>query len=141
MPAPIANPAPGQRVRVRHRHCVVLDVQGSNLPPDVSSGEDARPQHLVSLLSVEDDALVEKLRAFCELEGRAVIREHASLQQPEGFDLDWQELPDARACRIATWYPNASIEDENRWDEYLDWLTQRLVKMDQVLRTIVKALP
>jgi hypothetical protein len=58
-----------------------------------------------------------------------------------GFELDWQELPDAMACRIAVWYPQASIEDENRWDEYLDWLTQRLVKMDQVLRPIVKVLP
>jgi hypothetical protein len=58
-----------------------------------------------------------------------------------GFELDWQELPDSKACRIATWYPNASIEDQARWDEYLDWLTQRLVKMDQVLRPIVKALP
>jgi hypothetical protein len=58
-----------------------------------------------------------------------------------GFELDWQELPDARACRIASWYPNASIEDESRWDEYLGWLTQRLVTMDKVLRPIVKALP
>jgi Domain of unknown function (DUF4268) len=58
-----------------------------------------------------------------------------------GFELDWQALPDAQACRIATWYPHASIEDESRWDEYLDWLTQRLLKMDQVLRPIVKALP
>jgi hypothetical protein len=58
-----------------------------------------------------------------------------------GFELDWQELPDAKACRIATWYPEASIEDESRWDEYLDWLIGRLVKMDQVLRPIVKALP
>ena len=57
-----------------------------------------------------------------------------------GFELDWQELPDAQACRIATWYPRASIEDEARWEEYLGWLTQRLVKMDQVLRPIVKAL-
>jgi hypothetical protein len=58
-----------------------------------------------------------------------------------GFELDWQELPDAMACRIATWYPNAPIEDESRWNEYLDWLTQRLVTMDRVLRPIVKALP
>lgn len=58
-----------------------------------------------------------------------------------GFELDWQELPDSMACRIATWYPKASIEDEDRWNEYLDWLTQRLVKMDQVLRPIVKTLP
>lgn len=58
-----------------------------------------------------------------------------------GFELDWQELPDAKGCRIASWYPQASIEDESRWDEYLDWLTQRLVKMDEVLRPIVKNLP
>ena len=58
-----------------------------------------------------------------------------------GFELDWQELPDAKACRIATWYSHASIEDESRWNEYLDWLTYRLIKMDQVLRPIVKALP
>ena len=58
-----------------------------------------------------------------------------------GFELDWQELPDAIACRVASWYPNASIEEESRWDEYLNWLVQRLVKMDEVLRPIVKALP
>jgi hypothetical protein len=64
-----------------------------------------------------------------------------SIEKQLGFELDWQELPDAKACRIATWYPQASIEDESRWNEYLDWLTQRLVRMDQVLRPIVKALP
>ena len=55
--------------------------------------------------------------------------------------LDWQALPDAQASRVATYYSDASIEDEDRWDEYLDWLTQRLVKLDEVLRPIVKALP
>ncbi|MCX6979334.1 MAG: DUF4268 domain-containing protein [Verrucomicrobia bacterium] len=65
----------------------------------------------------------------------------ADIEGKLGFDLDWQELPDAKACRIATWYPKASIEDENRWEEYLDWLTERLVKMDKVLRPIVKTLP
>ena len=58
-----------------------------------------------------------------------------------GFDLDWQELPDSRACRIATWFPDASIEDESRWGEYLGWITQRMVIMNAVLRPIVKALP
>jgi hypothetical protein len=58
-----------------------------------------------------------------------------------GFELDWQELPDADACRVATWYLNASIEDESRWEEYLDWIVQRLVCMDRVFRPLVKALP
>lgn len=58
-----------------------------------------------------------------------------------GFALDWQELPDAQACRIASWYPDASLEDELRWAEYLDWITRRLLRMDAVLRPVVKALP
>lgn len=58
-----------------------------------------------------------------------------------GFELDWQDLPDAQGCRIASWYMHASIEDEDRWDEYLDWMTQRLAVMDQVLRPIIRALP
>jgi hypothetical protein len=58
-----------------------------------------------------------------------------------GFELDWQELPDADACRVATWYPNASLKEESRWQEYLDWLTNRLVTMDRVLRPILRTLP
>jgi hypothetical protein len=64
-----------------------------------------------------------------------------AVESAQGFPLDWQELPDAKACRIAAWYTGASIEDESRWDEYLGWLTQRLVRMDQVLRPVVKGLP
>jgi hypothetical protein len=67
--------------------------------------------------------------------------QRADIEAKLGFTLDWQELPDARACRIATWYPDASIEDESRWGEYLGWIAQRLVTMNAVLRPIVKALP
>lgn len=70
-----------------------------------------------------------------------LIAQRKEIEEKLGFELDWQELPGSIACRIASWYPDASIEDESRWDEYLDWLTQRLVKMDQVLRPVVKALP
>jgi len=58
-----------------------------------------------------------------------------------GFDLDWQELPDAQACRVAAWLPNTSLEDESRWPEYLNWLSQRIVAMDHVLRPILRTLP
>jgi hypothetical protein len=70
-----------------------------------------------------------------------LLAKKQELETKLGFELDWQELPDAKAVRIASWYPNASIEDEHRWPDYIDWLTQRLVKMDAVLRPIVKALP
>jgi hypothetical protein len=71
----------------------------------------------------------------------ALCPQKVEIEDKLGFELDWQELPESTACRIASWYPGASLEDEGRWQEYLDWLTQRLVKMDQVLRPIVKALP
>lgn len=63
------------------------------------------------------------------------------IERELGFELGWQKMPSGRACRIATWYPDAPLDDENRWNEYLDWLTEQLVKMDKVLRPIVKALP
>lgn len=58
-----------------------------------------------------------------------------------GYELDWQELPEAKAVRVATWYTDAPLDDEERWPEYIEWLTQRLVRMDAVLRPIVKSLP
>ncbi len=70
-----------------------------------------------------------------------LLAQKQDIEAKLGFELDWQELPDAKAVRIASWYPDASIENEQRWHEYIDWLTQRLVKMDTVLRPIVKALP
>ena len=115
-----------------------------------------RPQHWLNNsigrsgfgLNITANTRDERLGVELWIPGTAAKQHFANLsvhkQEIEdqlGFELDWQELPDAIACRIATWHPQAPIEDENRWGEYLDWLTQRLVKMDQVLRPIVKALP
>ena len=58
-----------------------------------------------------------------------------------GFTLDWQELPNKTASRIASWCNDASLEEESRWGDYQTWLTQHLVAMEQVLRPRVKALP
>lgn len=58
-----------------------------------------------------------------------------------GFELDWQELPDARASRIAAWLNDVNPTDEARRPEYLQWYVDTVSKMDAVLRPIVKALP
>jgi hypothetical protein len=70
-----------------------------------------------------------------------LLEKKGEIETKLGFELDWQELPDAKACRIASWYPHASIEEEGRWNEYMEWITRRLLKMDEVLRPIVRALP
>lgn len=78
----------------------------------------------------------EAKRHFTNLQSRRV-----EIKAALGFPLDWQELPAKTASRIASWYSDASIDDESRWEEYKDWLTQRLAAMERVLRPIVKELP
>jgi hypothetical protein len=58
-----------------------------------------------------------------------------------GFPLEWQELPDARACRIAVYRSDCPLEDESRWPEYLDWANQHIVRFDAVFRPVIKGLP
>jgi hypothetical protein len=70
-----------------------------------------------------------------------LLKHKKEIEEKLGYELDWQELPSAKACRIASYYPNASIEDLDRWDEYFSWIVQRMIKMDTVLRPIVKSIP
>ncbi len=79
-------PEPGQLVAVRHRHFVVLDVQKSTLPAASIQTGIGTAQHVVSLSSVEDDALGEELRVVWELEPGAHAYEKVSLPEPTAFD-------------------------------------------------------
>lgn len=72
---------------------------------------------------------------------QALAAQREQLEQQLGFVLDWQELPEAQACRIASWRPNSPLEEEASWSEYLDWFVERLVKMNTVFRPAIQALP
>lgn len=72
---------------------------------------------------------------------QTLLAQSTSIEQALGFDLDWQELPDAHACRIATWRQESPIEDEAQWGAYLDWFVQRIVKMNAVFRPVIQDLP
>jgi SNF2 family DNA or RNA helicase len=86
-------PEPGQLVDVRRRRYVVNDVSQSTLPPDIlstrpglASGSTLSTQHLVSLSSVEDDALGEEIQVIWEIEPGATAIEKTPLPQPVGLD-------------------------------------------------------
>lgn len=72
---------------------------------------------------------------------QALLVQKAAIEQQLGFELDWQELPDAHACRIATWRLDSPIEDEAQWDAYLAWFVQRITKMNAVFRPVIQSLP
>ncbi len=82
---PSSAPEQGQIVTVRQRRYVVTGVLPSTLStsPLVSQ---AAPQHLVTLTSIEDDALGEGLQVIWELEPGARISEKVDLPDPSGFD-------------------------------------------------------
>jgi hypothetical protein len=58
-----------------------------------------------------------------------------------GEPLDWQRLPDSRACRICVDRPDTDISQEQDWPEQHRWLIERVLKLDHVFRKRVKALP
>jgi len=80
------TPEQGQLVTVRQRRYVVTEVQQSSLPPSPLALSPEIPQHLVSLRSVEDDALGESLEVIWELEPGTRIEESVGLPQVTGFD-------------------------------------------------------
>ena len=82
-----AAPAPGQLVTVRNRMWVASDViQGSVAAGDAATLTGRAP-HVVSLVSIEDDARDERLRVVWELERGAVAHDEHALPSPDdGFD-------------------------------------------------------
>jgi ERCC4-related helicase len=81
-----APPEQGQLVEVRSRQWVVAEIARSTLPTSLARGNGDSPQHLVTLSSVEDDALGEELQVVWELEPGAHARERSALPEPSGFD-------------------------------------------------------
>ncbi len=81
-------PKQGELVEVRRRRYVVVEVAQDSLPSLTPDAPDSalRPQNLVTLSSVEDDALGEELQVIWEVEPGARVIEETYLPQPLGFD-------------------------------------------------------
>lgn len=85
-PVTVGTPDPGALVSVRERRWVVESVKASGLPAQAVGPDPRKPMHLVSLVSVEDDALGEELQVVWEIEPGARLHENMALPEPERFD-------------------------------------------------------
>ena len=83
----ISVPEQGQLVDVRQSRFVVTDVNQTQLPTLLTASGSLASQHLITLSSVEDDALGQELQVIWELEPGAHVFEKAELPEPIGFDL------------------------------------------------------
>ncbi len=84
----LAVPEPGQLVSVRDRQWVVSDVSRGAIAADVLTASPDGAEHLLSLVSIEEDAAGEELQVIWELEpGRRVI-DRAALPVPDPDHVD-----------------------------------------------------
>ncbi len=72
---------------------------------------------------------------------QALLTQRETIEQQLGYALDWQELPEAHACRITTCKFDCPLGEESRWRDYQEWFVARLVEMDAVFRPLIQALP
>ena len=79
-------PEVGQLVEVRQLRYVVVDVAKGTLPSSVYPNGINRAQHLLTLSSVEDDALGEELQVIWELEPGVRTIDDVNLPEVTGFD-------------------------------------------------------
>jgi len=79
-------PQPGALVEVRARQWVVRDIRPCSLPQDPVGAAPRERHNLVTLASVEEDALGEETTVVWEVEPGASVRESFDLPDVDGFD-------------------------------------------------------
>lgn len=72
---------------------------------------------------------------------RALQLHRADIDAALGFPVEWDELPDRISSRIGCWRDDSSLADETMWPEYAAWIADRAVRMEAVLRPLVRELP
>lgn len=126
-------PELGQLVEVRRRQFVVSDIDRSVMPPDPLAGETRPPQHLVTLTSVEDDALGEELQVVWEIEPGARPIERGGLPRPDGFDDPRRLQAFLHAVR---WGAVTDADHRNLQSPFRSGITLEDYQLDPVVRAI-----
>ncbi len=129
----IAVPEVGQLVDVRQRRFVVKGVKQGVLPPDPCQSLIQRPHNLVSLSSVEDDALGEELEVIWELEPGARIYESSVLPEPVSFDNP--ERLDAFLDAVR-WGAVASLDNRMLQSPFRSGITIEDYQLDPLVRAV-----
>ncbi|MCM1983780.1 DISARM system SNF2-like helicase DrmD [Lyngbya confervoides] len=126
-------PEQGQLVDVRQSRFVVTDVQQSQVSESPAIESFGRSQHLVTLSSVEDDALGQELQVIWELEPGAHVYEKSELPDPKGFDDPWRLDAFLDAVR---WGAASSADIKNVQSPFRSGIDIEDYQLDPVVRAI-----
>jgi hypothetical protein len=67
---------------------------------------------------------------------QALKANQSKMEQVYGQPLDWQELPGRKATRVADYLPDADVNAEENWNQYLDWLLDRQTRLRKALAAV-----
>jgi hypothetical protein len=134
-----APPEAGQMVNVRSRNWIVTDISGSALPVNVLQAPLQAPHHLVSLSSIEDDALGEEINVIWELEPGAKVVEKVALPDPTGFDPP--DRLDAFLDAVRWGASSSADEAHNFTDVWLSLLAQPTRSVRRASGFVLTAIP
>lgn len=71
----------------------------------------------------------------------AQLRDQRDVIEGElGYAVEWQDLPNRRACRIKKSRPDSVLASKEVWQDYLSWIERTLSDFDRVFRQRVRAL-
>lgn len=121
-------PEDGQMVEVRRRRWVVTQVDASSL-----SGRLNETQHLVSLESLDEDALGEELQVIWELEPGAQVIHKAGLPNITGFDSNYRLEAFLDAVR---WGAATNADRNNLQSPFRSGITIEDYQLDPLVRSL-----
>lgn len=128
-----ALPEPGQLVEVRGRRFVATNIRASNIPDSPLQQGIKKPQHLVTISCIEDDALGEELQVIWELEVGAFVYEKMDLPFPSDFDT-----PERLAAFLDAvhWGAASSADVRNIQSPFRSGIDIEDYQLDPVVRAI-----
>ncbi len=71
---------------------------------------------------------------------RALLDDRAAIENDFGGALDWRELPDRNSSRIVVTNENCDPRDEGRWDDYVGWMSDALLRLNRTFRDRIEKL-
>lgn len=69
-----------------------------------------------------------------------LLAQRSEIEKELGFELDWQELPESHASRIAVFRTDSDLSNESAWPGYCEWLAGKVSRLSAVFRPRVKEL-
>lgn len=69
-----------------------------------------------------------------------LLEQKQAIEQELGYELDWEELPTRRDCRISVYMTNVDPEDERDWPRQHEWLAAKVNDFHRVFLNRVRGL-